>query len=264
MTFLTEILEVKKEEVKKLKQRYSLASFHDEAYFNEPVKSLKSALRDKTGLAIVAEIKKASPSKGIIRHDFNHMRIAGVYMEAGVDAISVLTDRIFFQGNINFLQEIAKIKSVPLLRKDFIIDEYQVFEAKAFGADAVLLISEALSENQIKDLTAAAKECNLEVLLELHSHGEIKKIDFIRNDLIGINNRDLSTFTVDLDTTLKLAGRISPGTLLISESGIDSAGSINLLRSSGIKGVLIGEYFMKSKSIRDKVHEFKEWCENEG
>ena len=151
MTILEEILEVKREEVKKLKQKYTLSSYADFEFFHKNNISFYSALSDKRKINLIAEIKKASPSKGILNKDFNHMHIAETYFENNVDAISVLTDEKFFQGSITYLNEIAKIKNAPLRRKDFIIDEHQIFEAKAFGADAVLLIAEALSESQISD-----------------------------------------------------------------------------------------------------------------
>jgi len=178
MSFLSKILEVKKEEIKKLKAERTLNSFGDEKYFSPPIMSLKNSLVRKDRLGLVAEIKKASPSKGVIKPDFDHMKIAETYFKCGVDAISILTDKNFFQGDIRYISDIAEIKTVPLLRKDFIVDEYQIFEAKAFGADAVLLIAEALSAIQIKELSHAATESNLEVLLELHSTSQLQKIDF--------------------------------------------------------------------------------------
>jgi indole-3-glycerol phosphate synthase len=263
MTLLRDILKVKTEEIKKLKQKYSASSFRDQEYFELQGLSLKSAIAKNQRLALIAEVKKASPSKGIISPGFNHMKTAEAYMQGGADAISVLTDRNFFQGDISFLREIAKIKNVPLLRKDFVIDVIQVFEAKASGADALLLIAEALSINQIGELTAAAEDCGLEVLLELHSESQLSKIDFSKNKLIGINNRDLTTFDVDLCTTLRLAEKVPDGTLLISESGISSADDIKRLHAAGVKGLLVGEHFMRSDSIKNKVCEFIEWCSNE-
>jgi indole-3-glycerol phosphate synthase len=260
MSFLSEILEVKREEVKKLKQRFSLSSFRSEEFFDTPTRSLKQALHNDSCISIIAEIKKASPSKGILIEDFNHQKIAETYIEKGANAISVLTDKNFFHGHINFLRDIARFKTLPLLRKDFIIDEHQIFEAKAFGADAVLLICEALSATQISELTHAAKECGLEVLLELHSPAEIPKIDFKLNSLIGINNRNLETFVVDVNTTFNLLDNIPANVTLVSESGITSKAVLEQLKNTRMNAVLVGEYFMKSKEIKQSLTEFKEWC----
>jgi len=260
MSSLSEILEVKREEVKKLMQKFSLSSFRSEEYFDAPIRSLKQALSNDSCISIIAEIKKASPSKGILIENFNHAKIADIYIENEVNAISVLTDRNFFQGSISYLRDIARFKTLPLLRKDFIIDVYQIFEAKAFGADAVLLICEALSANQISELSHAAIECGLEVLLELHSPAEVSKVDFKLNSLIGINNRNLETFAVDVNTTLNLLDKIPADVTLVSESGITSEAVLDQLKNTRVNAVLVGEHFMKSKDIKQSLIEFKEWC----
>jgi len=260
MSFLTEILKVKSDEVKKLKQKYSISSFRSEEFYNTPTISLKKSLSNETYISIIAEIKKASPSKGVLFDNFNHLRIAETYIESEVNAISILTDQKFFQGNISFLNEVAKFKTVPLLRKDFIIDEFQIFEAKANGADAVLLICEALTESQINELTHCANECGLEVLLELHSPAEIRKIDFGLNDIIGINNRDLETFAVDVNTTLTLLDNIPYNVTIISESGISSEYVLNQLKSTKTNAVLVGEYFMQTSDLKNSLSLFKTWC----
>ena len=179
MNKLQKIIEIKKEEVKKLRSDFSLSRFSDLEFFYKKCIDFRSALVRNNMLGLIAEIKKASPSKGVIRGDFNHIKIAEEYFKAGVDAISILTDKKFFQGNISFLNDIAKFKEAPLLRKDFVIDEYQVFEAKANGADAILLISETLSKMQINELTHAALEIGLAVLLEVHSKVQLVKIDYL-------------------------------------------------------------------------------------
>ncbi len=260
MTILDEIISVKKDEVKNLKKNFTLSRFKDSEHFGKPNLSLFNSLNNKERISIIAEIKKASPSKGIIREDFDHFEIADIYMNVGVDAISILTDKNFFKGNITYLNDIAKIKTVPLLRKDFIIDEYQILEAKANGADAILLISEALSKNQISELTFAAKENNLEVLLELHSKEEIEKIDFSQNKIIGINNRDLNTFKVDLETTKNIGAHIPLENILVSESGISTKNSINFVKSTKAKAVLVGEHFMKAADIKNELRIFKDLC----
>jgi len=185
-------------------------------------------------------------------------------MENKVDAISVLTDANFFLGDISYLKEIAEFKTLPLLRKDFIIDEYQIFEAKAGGADAVLLIAEALSKDQISELTAAAMECRLEVLLEIHSFSQLDKIDFSVNDIIGINNRNLDTFEVNLSASIELSEIIPKNVLLVSESGINNGGDLRNILKTKIKAVLTGEHFMRSGNIPASIEEFKIWCTYEG
>lgn len=260
MTILEEINKVKKEEVKKLRSDFTLSRFSDSEFYSKSRISFYQALNNTNQISIIAEIKKASPSKGIIREDFNHIQIANIYMENEVNAISVLTDLNFFKGSIKYLNDIAKFKTVPILRKDFIIDEYQIFEAKANGADAILLIAESLSVNQINELTAAAIESDLEVLLELHSEQEFEKLNFEQNKIIGINNRDLKTFTVDLRTTDIIGQHIPDENLLISESGIKSKGDIEILKKTKTKAVLVGEHLMSSNNMVNAIKEFKEWC----
>lgn len=260
MNFLTEILEVKKEEVKRLRSYRTLSSFNEEKYFSAASLGFKNAVRNDKALGVIAEIKKASPSKGILIENFNHMKIAETYMECNIDAISILTDRNFFRGNISYLYDIASIKSVPLLRKDFIIDEFQVFEAKANGADAILLIAEALSVLQINELTSAANECKLDVLLELHSADQLSKINFASNDIIGVNNRNLETFEVSLDTTIELREKIPSHVTLVSESGIKTGNDLDILKSLPVNAVLVGEHFMKTENLKEKIKEFRDWC----
>ncbi len=262
MSLLSEILEVKKEEVAKLKQHFTLLQFADSEFFDKKALSLKSALTKKTDIGILAEIKKASPSKGLIREDFNHLDIAHIYFENKVDAVSVLTDRNFFQGDITYLQDIARIKSAPLLRKDFLIHEYQIFEAKSNGADIVLLIAEALSTNQIQELTCAADEIGLETLLEFHSENQLEKIDFDRNDLIGINNRNLDDFSTDLNSTVNISRILPANVTLISESGIRNEKDIEILRQTRAKAILVGEHLMSATDTRKSLQELKKWCRN--
>ncbi|MEJ5263348.1 MAG: indole-3-glycerol phosphate synthase TrpC [Ignavibacterium sp.] len=263
MDILSEIIEVKKQEVRNLKKKYSYNSFNSFEYFKSDSRKFDKALKNENRISLIAEIKKASPSKGTIKQNFNHLQIAEIYGEKNVDAISVLTDEKFFQGNIHFISEIKKITSVPLLRKDFIIDEYQILEAKAFGADAILLISEALSSTQINDLTDCAYELNLAVLLELHSEEQLSKIDFNKNRIIGINNRDLKNFNVDITTTERVKNRIERDVLIVSESGISSGKDITYMKNLGVNAVLVGEHFMKSENLQESLMQFLEWCNNE-
>ena len=244
MTILDEINDVKREEVKKLKRNFTLSRFSDSEFFSRKRLSFLHAINRADRISIIAEIKKASPSKGIIKNDFNHLDIAKIYMDNEAEAISILTDINFFKGSITFLNDIAKIKRVPLLRKDFIIDEYQIYEAKSNGADVVLLIAESLSSMQMKELISVAIENDLEVLLELHSIDQVKKINFNLETVIGINNRDLKTFNVDL----------------VSESGIKTLKDINFIKKTRTRAILVGEHLMASQNIKSSLKELKTWC----
>ncbi|MEW6196790.1 MAG: indole-3-glycerol phosphate synthase TrpC [Bacteroidota bacterium] len=257
---LTKILEVKKEEVAGLRKNFTRESFNASELFAKKRISLISSLSKKEKINVIAEIKKASPSKGILKEDFNHLEIARSYFENGADAVSVLTDQKFFQGHISFLNEIAKRKSVPLLRKDFIIDEFQILEAKANGADAILLIAEALSKQQINELTCIAFENDLEVLLEIHSENQLDKIGFQLNKIIGINNRNLETFEVDLGTTKDLMKNFPPEIIVVAESGINSKEDVEEMKRANVNALLVGEHFMKSGEIGKSLKEFCEWC----
>ena len=263
MTILEQIVEAKKEEVKALKRNYSVNRFSDSEFFDKKNISFIRKLENTNKLSIIAEIKKASPSKGIIRQEFNHIEIANIYFENRVDAVSVLTDEKFFQGSINYLKEIARFKVAPLLRKDFIIDELQVFEAKAAGADLILLIAEILSPSQIAELTSAAHELGLEVLLELHSENQIPKINFNLNKLIGINNRNLDTFKVDLSTTVNISKQLPDYVHIVSESGIKEKKDIAQLRSAMTKAILVGEHLMAAPYIDSSLKEMIGWCRYE-
>ncbi len=260
MNILEQIVEVKKEEVKKLKQKYSLNSFNEMEPFESKSIKFSKKVKSNQNISIISEIKKASPSKGIIREDFNHLKIAETYFKCGTDAVSILTDEKFFKGNINFLKDIASIKKTPLLRKDFIIDEFQVFQSKGNGADIILLISEILSKSQINELTNAAKEAGLEVLLELHSEKQLSKIDFNVNKILGVNNRNLEDFSIDLDTTLNLSKLLPDDLILVAESGIKKEEDIDYLVRAKISAILVGEHLMAAKNIEEKFKELKEWC----
>jgi indole-3-glycerol phosphate synthase len=260
MTILQNILDVKKNEVDELHRKYTRASFTDFEMFAAERLDFGSALRKKRKINVIAEVKHASPSKGVLNNNFNHIKIAESYFRAGADAVSVLTDKLFFKGNISYLKEIAEIKTVPLLRKDFIIDEFQILEAKAHGADAILLIAEALTKDQINDFTAVAKENDLDVLLEIHSLDQIGKIDFCKNRIIGINNRNLENFQVDIKKTKELAKLFDEEMTVVSESGISSKGDLDFIKTTNTRAVLVGEHFIKSYSIEESLSEFLEWC----
>lgn len=263
MSILEKIVAVKKEEVKKLRSEYSYRHFTDSEYFNRPVLSMNRVLTSDNDIAIIAEIKKASPSAGIIRENFNHLELAEIYMDTEINAVSVLTDQHFFQGNISFLNDIAESRIVPLLRKDFIIDDYQIYEARSNGADCILLIAEILSENQLAELTHAAAELGIETLVEIHSAEQIQKINFNSNRLVGINNRNLENFKVDLNTTVRLAELIPDKVTLVSESGIKGSEDLGHLKKTRINAVLVGEHFMRCEDISRELQNFKKWARRE-
>ncbi|WKZ68233.1 MAG: indole-3-glycerol phosphate synthase TrpC [Melioribacteraceae bacterium] len=263
MTILDEIVEVKKEEVKKLRREFTLSRFSDFQFFESETMSLYKRISSDKNLSIIAEIKKASPSKGIIREYFNHTDIAKIYFENEVSGISVLTDNNFFKGSIEYLNSIAKIKSAPLLRKDFIIDEYQVYEAKANGADVILLICEILSEEQVRELTHAANELNLEVLLELHSEEQLNKVDFEIHNIVGINNRNLKTFEVDINNSIDICKQIPRNVCVVAESGFSDKTSVDKVKNEKIDALLVGEHFMRAENISDELRKFKDWCNRE-
>lgn len=214
--------------------------------------SLKDALNGSSP-AIIAEIKKASPSKGIICEDFDHRHIAKCYADAGACALSVLTDKRFFQGDIQYIADIRSDISIPILRKDFIVDSYQLAEAKAYGADAVLLIAAALDKNHLSCLHDEACELGLECLVEVHNETELESLDLSVVKTIGINNRNLEDFTVDLATSIRLAAAIPKRITIVSESGISKRRDINLLMDNGIYGVLVGENLMRAENPGDAL-----------
>lgn len=200
----------------------------------------------KPGMSFICEVKKASPSKGILAEEFPYVEIAKQYAQAGADAISVLTEPDFFLGDLRYLSEIRKNVSTPLLRKDFTIDEYMIYEAKLAGADAILLICSILSQEQLKEYLHLAGELGLSALVEAHTSEEIQMACQAGSQIIGVNNRNLQTFQVDLDNSLRLRPMVPPSTLFVSESGISTRDDILLLESNQVNAVLIGETFMKS------------------
>ncbi len=247
MNILDEILAHKKEEVRERKKLVSIRALEEREYFSSRRMSLRRALQ-RTTPAIIAEIKKASPSKGIIRADFDARAIAREYVQNGASALSVLTDEKFFQGSLAFIEQMKPFVPIPILRKDFIIDSYQLYETKAFGADAVLLIAAVLGRSQLHELHDEAEELDLECVVEVHSQPEIASLDFEKIGLVGINNRSLSTFETDISTSTTLRPFIPPNVTVVSESAISSAADIRRLSSQGIDAFLIGEAFMRAES----------------
>lgn len=221
----------------------------------KPRNFLKAFKKDK--LSLIAEIKKASPSAGVIRQDFDPISLAKTYDESGASAISVLTDAKFFQGKIDYIKSAKESTTIPILRKDFIIDESQVYEARIAGADALLLIVRVLSDEELVNLLALTEKLGMQALVEVHNAEEVERVLKTDAKVIGINNRDLDTFKVDLQTTVKLMKKFPKlkKRIVISESGIESKADIDILKKAGVDGVLIGETLMRSTNIPSKITE---------
>ncbi len=254
---LDRILETKRQEVAAARSRLPLpeqvARIGD---LEDQPRGFARALRtmhESGGTALIAEVKKGSPSKGIIRADFDPLEIAGIYQDNGATCLSVLTDEQYFHGHLRFLALIREQVSLPLLRKDFIIDPYQVYEARAAGADAILLIAAALDDAQLVELAGLAAELRLDTLLEVHNEEELDRALRVSVDLIGINNRDLKTFVTDLGVTERLARRIPGHQLAVAESGIHSRDDIERLEKAGAGAFLIGESLMREADIGAKM-----------
>jgi indole-3-glycerol phosphate synthase len=254
MNILEKIIAQKRVEVTHRKVAVPIAELEQYALFKKETLSLKTFLKAGNKTGIITEFKRASPSKGIINNTANVGKVTADYAKYGASGISVLTDENFFKGSLTDL-EVASKNDVPILRKDFMIDEYQIIEAKAHGASVILLIAACLSPTEVKTLTRTAKNFSLEVLLELHDETELDHItDGV--DLVGINNRNLKTFSVDLNQSIRLAEKVSDDFVKIAESGINGPGNIHYLKQHGFDGFLIGEHFMKQADPGAAFREF--------
>jgi len=245
MNILDKIIEYKRTEIEKNKKNISIDELKQNEFFNRDTFSLKQFLLDETKTGIIAEFKRRSPSKGIINDRADVEEVTKAYADNGASCLSVLTDTEFFGGSARDLRK-ARINQVPILRKDFIIDEYQVTEAKAMGADVILLVAACLTPGRVKDLALCAKNLQLEVLLEIHNEEELQHI-CDDADLIGVNNRNLKTFIVDINRSIELSKKIPAGKIKIAESGIDNVETIKIFKDAGFKGFLMGEKFMKTE-----------------
>jgi len=258
MTILDKIIKNKKRELSLLKRLVSVSTLEESSLFGRKVISLSRSVVDKNKTGIIAEFKRKSPSKGIINSRSRVEDVTSGYCSEGASGISVLTDREFFGGSNEDLKCARMMSSIPILRKDFIITEYQVIESKSIGADAILLIAAALDKNEVLILSKLAKSLEMEVLLEIHEQNELEKANrYI--DIIGVNNRNLKTFEVNTEISELLSDKILPGFFKISESGISSPQVIKKLRSSGYDGFLIGEMFM---CTADPVKAFSDFVKN--
>jgi indole-3-glycerol phosphate synthase len=246
---LERILKVKREEVAAARHRQSLAEVRAEAQAAGKPRDFIGALRAKlaAGLpAVIAEIKKASPSKGVLRAEFDPAIIARSYARCGAACLSVLTDIAFFQGHRDYLVQARKASGLPVLRKDFIVDPYQLYEARAMGADCVLLIVAALGDDEMIGLERVAIELGMDVLVEVHDAREFERALNLHTPLLGVNNRNLRTFETRLETTLDLLARIPPGRLVVTESGILERGDVERMQAAGVEAFLVGEAFMRA------------------
>jgi indole-3-glycerol phosphate synthase len=252
---LDRIVSYNLEELEHKKRRLPLAKLQRMALQQSPALNMASALRGD-GIRLIAEVKKASPSKGIIRSDFNPVEIAKIYATNGATAISILTEGRHFQGSLDHLKNIRRaITDIPLLRKDFIVDPYQVYESRAYGADSLLLIVAILKSETLQDLLRLSHELNMTCLVEVHNEAEVEIALKSEARIIGINNRDLNTLDVDIATTERLLPHIPKDRIVVSESGIKSRADIEKLRRSGIDAVLIGEYLMSAPDIGARMKE---------
>ena len=221
-----------------------------------PVRDFVAALAGaRGGMGLIAEVKKASPSAGVIRDDFDPVAIARTYARAGAHCLSVLTDEHFFQGHLDYLRRVRQAVSIPVLRKDFLLDPYQVLEARAAGADCVLLIAECLDDRELRTLYDAALELGMSALIEIYDPENLDRVLRLNPPLVGVNNRDLRSFAVDLQHTVRLARRVPPATILVSESGIRTGGDVATLRAAGARAILVGETLMRSPDVAATVDE---------
>jgi indole-3-glycerol phosphate synthase len=248
-TILKKIIDRKWQEVAERSAKVSVATLLEQAKSQDACRGFKRALEMKIAAgdaAVISEIKKASPSKGILRENFVPSEIAVSYENAGAACLSVLTDVDFFQGSDAYLQQARAACSLPVLRKDFMVDPYQIVEARALGADCILLIVSALEDGQMKELDDCARELGMDVLVEIHDEAEFERALKLPSPLLGINNRNLHTFDVTLDTTFNLLDRIPKDTLLVTESGIMGLEDVKVMREHNVHGFLVGEIFMRA------------------
>ncbi len=255
MTILDKIIEHKRAEVEEAKKRVSLDELKTSTYFALPVPSLSEFIQSSDKSGIIAEHKRQSPSKGIINDKLDVQEVVKGYEKAGASAVSVLTDKEFFGGNTEDLKRAKEVLSIPILRKDFIIDPFQIYEAKAIGASAILLIAAVLTPKEAKELGEIANKIGLEVLMEFHDESELDRMNRYV-DVAGINNRDLKTFKVDLQKSVELAEKLPAGIPKVAESGISLPDDVKYLRSKGFTGFLIGENFMKTDNPGKACEEF--------
>lgn len=252
---LDKIVAHKRAEIEEAKRLCPVEVLEEQLPGAPPVRDFVQALRATTGTAIIAEVKQASPSAGLIRDDFDPVEIARVYEDHRAACISVLTDSEFFQGHLDHLRSVRQAVSVPVLRKDFLLDRYQILEARTAGADCILLIAECLDEPRLRDLYDYASELGMASLMEFYEPQNLDVVLKLKPELVGINNRNLKTFVTDLDHSIRLAERAASETLLVSESGIRTRQDVLRLQQAGIRAILVGETLMRSSDVGVKMDE---------
>jgi indole-3-glycerol phosphate synthase len=248
-SILDEIVDSKRREIAAAQRRMPLEELEAQALEAPPARDFRAAIAGPGPIRLIAEVKKASPSAGLIRADFDPIAIAQAYQDHGAACLSVLTDAPYFQGHLSYLARIRAAVVVPLLRKDFVIDEYQVVEARLAGADAVLLIAEILDDRELGQLLARCRALGMNALVELHDAENLPRALASGADLVGINNRDLRSFRTDLEHTLRLRERVPRGVTLVSESGIHSRADVARLEQHGVDAILVGESLMRAEDI---------------
>ena len=254
-TVLEQIVASKRQEIAQAKERLPEAELRRRLQDAPRIEDFAAALAPADGVKLIAEVKRASPSAGLIRQDFDPIAIASTYTQHGASAISVLTDAPFFQGTLEYLARIRRAVSLPLLRKDFILDKYQVLEARIHGADAVLLVAEILPGDELGSLLHDIHELGMEALVELYDAANLPRVLETGARIIGVNNRDLRTFVTSLERTIELAEQIPADRILVSESGIQTRADVQRLQAAGAHAILVGETLMRSEEIGRKIEE---------
>jgi indole-3-glycerol phosphate synthase len=248
-SILDKIVVTKRREVAEARRRLPLDEVEHQAQEAPPTRDFRSALAGTGPIRLIAEVKKASPSAGIIRADFEPVSLARTYQAHGAACLSVLTDETYFQGHLSYLARIRAAVAIPLLRKDFLIDEYQVVEARLAGADAILLIAEILDDDELAALIQKAKRLGMAALVEFHDEANLSRVLAAGADLVGINNRDLRSFTTDLNRTIRLRDRIPEDVILVGESGIHARSDAERLQAAGVHAMLVGESLMRVDNV---------------
>lgn len=256
---LKEIILKKKEKILLAKQQFSEEDLKTKINTLSPTRPFLEKINKPKEISLIAEIKKQSPSSATFRQDFNPVEIAKIYQEAGAQAISVLTEEDFFAGNPSYINEIKAQVSLPILRKDFILEPYQIYESRFFGADAILLIADLLSQEKLSGLIKIANELGLDSLVEAHTEKDLKKVLSLKTPLVGINNRNLHTLEVDFKTTEKLFTLIPKDKIVVVESGIKSYQDVLFLKILGVSAVLIGQALLGADDIKRKIEEIMGW-----
>ncbi|MSR81082.1 MAG: indole-3-glycerol phosphate synthase TrpC [Gemmataceae bacterium] len=255
--FLEKIISTKIEEVELAYREHSLETWQALAKQGPPIKSIWKIIASQKGMGVIAEIKKASPSAGVIQFQFDPINQAKSYIQGDATAISVLTDKKWFQGDISYLESVAKLDGPPVLRKDFIIDKVQIYEARAAGADLVLLIADVLSDEPLMDFVSLIHQLGMEALVELHDESHLDRVLKTGATLIGVNNRNLRTFKVDMNTTLRIKAKAPSDITIVGESGIQTRQDVQTLWDAGVQMVLVGESLMRSGNPVETLRDFR-------